>query len=97
MTNVNIYPYVYRCEHKVTKQFYIGFRGVPKLPPEQDLPKYRTSSKIVKPDFDNYTWEILAVFWEAADAYDYEQVAIAEGFQDPLNLNMYYFHHSNRQ
>ena len=46
-----VLPYVYTCTHKESGKIYIGYRCANKLPSHLDLPKYRTSSKIVKPKF----------------------------------------------
>lgn len=51
---MNIYPYVYKCVHKTTGQFYFGYRCANKLPAEIDLPKYKTSFKIA-PNCDDLT------------------------------------------
>lgn len=82
-----VLPYVYRCTHKVTGQFYIGYREVNKLPSSLDLPQYRTSSKIVNPTFDEFEWLILAEFYSGDHAYDFEQELIHESWGDPLLLN----------
>jgi hypothetical protein len=86
--SMNIYPYVYKCTHKTTSEFYFGFRKANKVPAEFDLGiVYKTSSKIVKPNFDNYNYEILAVFYESQDANDFEQNLIKEHWGHPLLLN----------
>ena len=85
---MNIYPYVYKCTHKSTSEFYFGFRKANKVPAELDLGLvYKTSSKIVKPNFDSYNYEILAVFYESQDANDFEQDLIKEYWGHPLLLN----------
>jgi hypothetical protein len=75
--------------HRETKQFYIGSRTSKKLksPPEQDILKYRTSSKIVKPIFDEFDWFIIAMFFGGNDAYAFEQEWIYENWNNPLILN----------
>lgn len=83
-------PYVYICTHKITGKFYIGFREKNVklgLTSDQDLPLYRTSSKIVNPDFDNFNWQIIAEFMSAEDANEFEQKLIFEHWSDPLILN----------
>ena len=86
-----ILPYVYRMIHKVTKRFYIGFRCANKHPPEQDLGvRYFTSSGTVKKAFAEYDVEILAVFFDKAAAYEFEQATIAENFNDVLIINTHW-------
>jgi NUMOD3 motif len=82
-----IYPYVYVCTHKITGHYYIGYRSANTMPSDIDLPKYKTSSLIVRPDFENYNWQILAEFFDSNDAYDFEQQLISENWNDPLLLN----------
>lgn len=90
--STKVLPYVYICVHKETEQFYIGYREDNKVPSSEDLPKYKTSSKIVKDNFDNYTWQIIAEFFTGNDAYDFEQSLIFENWNDPniLNKNCHY-------
>lgn len=74
-----IYPYVYRLDHPVTGEFYIGYRSANKFPAEQDLGhEYFTSSKVVKPRFNEFKIQIIAEFFESVDAYDFEQKLILE-------------------
>lgn len=80
-------PYVYICTHKQTGQFYIGYREANKLPAGQDLPKYKTSSKVVRQNFDDYSWSIVAEFVNGDDAYDNEQRLIFEAWNDTLLIN----------
>lgn len=83
-------PYVYMCVHKITGEFYIGYRVKNvKLnkPSHIDFPDYRTSSKIVNSNFDNFTWVILAEFYNETDAYDFEQYLIYQHWNDPLLIN----------
>lgn len=84
-----VFPYVYKGVHKIDGRVYIGSRYTTKLkkPPEEDLVSYRTSSKKVRPIFDEFDWTIVAVFFEPRAAYDYEQNLIAEMWGDPLLLN----------
>jgi len=58
-----------------------------KLPSHLDFPIYKTSSKIVKPSFDQYDWHIVAEFFRRTDAYDFEQELIFENWANPLLLN----------
>jgi len=90
--SMNIYstricPYVYVCTHKLTGHYYIGYRSANSIPSDLDLPKYKTSSLTVKPDFENYNWQIIAEFFNGDDAYDFEQQLISENWHDPLLLN----------
>lgn len=83
-------PYVYMCIHKETGKFYIGYRAKNvKLnkPSQIDFPEYRTSSKLVKPNFDNFVWYIIAEFYDENSAYDFEQQLIYEHWGNPLLLN----------
>lgn len=84
------YPYVYRCQHKITKKYYIGYRernAVLGIPSSLDLQNYKTSSKIVNPNFEEYDSVILAEFFTGDAAYDYEQQLISECWGDPLLIN----------
>ena len=91
--STKIYPYVYVCTHKITGHYYIGYRSANSVSSDIDLPKYKTSSLIVKPDFENYNWQILAEFFNGDDAYDFEQQLISEHWNDPLLLNEHHRHH----
>ena len=86
------YPYVYICSHKENGQFYIGYREINKVPSDIDLPKYKTSSKIVNPNFQDYNWYIIAEFFNGNDAYDFEQKLIYDNWRDPnlINKSCYY-------
>jgi len=84
----NIKPYVYRCEHKITKQFYIGYRYANEYPSFEDLGvHYFTSSVIVSTDFSNYNYEILSEYDTPGWAYEVEQRLIYENRSDPLLIN----------
>ena len=87
-----VLPYVYICIHKVTKHYYIGSRTSSQLkyPSNIDLPKYKTSSKIVKPIFEEFDWYIIAEFFEGNHAYEFEQEFIKKSWGDPLLLNRHY-------
>ena len=83
-------PYVYICTHKDTNQFYVGYREVNvrlNVPSHLDLPEYKTSSKIINPDWENYTWFILAEFFDPSHAYSFEQQLIYDNWDNPLMLN----------
>lgn len=82
-------PYVYMGTHRVTGEFYIGSRYSTRqsTPSHLDLPKYKTSSKRVKPIFDEFDWVIVAEFFTAEDAVRHEQQMIYDSMCDPLSLN----------
>jgi hypothetical protein len=89
------YPYVYICTHTITKQYYIGYRSANTEPSYLDLPKYRTSSATVRPDFENYDWQIIAEFFDGDSAYDFEQELISQHWNNPLLLNEHHRHKCN--
>ena len=82
--------YVYKCVHKISGKFYIGYRCA-NLHHNRfshiDFPQYRTSCPEVKNDFQNFDWIIIAEFFDREDAYDYEQQLIHEFWNDPLLIN----------
>ncbi len=88
-TSTKVLPYVYIGIHRETGQFYIGSRTTKKLklPPEQDLQKYRTSSKVVKPIFDEFDWYIVAMFFDPINCHMFEQELIYDNFKSPIILN----------
>ena len=86
-------PYVYICTHKETNQFYIGYRMANvelNIPSHLDLPEYKTSSTTVRPAWSNYTWTIVAEFFDPSHAYAFEQQMICDNWDNPLLLNSYY-------
>jgi hypothetical protein len=90
-----VMPYGYIGTHKVTCQFYIGFRCANKKPADQDLGTYYfTTSKRVKDEFgfENFNWIIVAEFFNEEtrkkDAYEFEQELIGVYLTQPLNLNL---------
>jgi hypothetical protein len=92
-------PYVYICTHKESGQFYIGYRSANvKLnkPSHIDLPEYKTSSKIVRSSFENFTWCVVAEFYDKDSAYDFEQQLIHTYWNDPLLLNKTCYHQKSR-
>lgn len=89
-------PYVYRLTHPVTGEFYIGSRTANKVCAELDLPKYRTSSKYVKPRFDEFERAVLMEFSSPSCAYDYEQYLINQEWGDQLMLNKSCFYKGKR-
>ena len=83
-------PYVYIGIHKITGEIYVGYREKNvqlKRTSDVDLFLYRTSSKTVRPAFDEYDWYIIAEFFTGSDAYDFEQALIYEYWGNPLLLN----------
>ncbi len=67
-TSEKILPYVYKGTHKETGKIYIGVRYASaktrkNLPSHIDLYNYKTSSRIVKPIFDQFDWIIVAEFF----------------------------------
>jgi hypothetical protein len=86
--DISVIPYVYKLVHKETGRFYFGYRRANKVPAIDDLgKKYFTSSKIVKPFFNEFTYEIIKEFINAYEAFWYEQKLIAENCKNPLILN----------
>ena len=84
----NVKPYVYRCEHKITGEFYFGSRSANIVPAKDDLGiHYFTSSTIVSSDFVNYKYEILSEYCTAKEALMVEQYLIWKSFNDPKILN----------
>lgn len=95
--STQVRPYVYICVHKETGEFYIGFREKNKLPSHLDLPTYRTSSKKIKPIFDQFNWQVLAEFFDGNAAYDCEQFLIHENWGNDLLLNKACFYNHKRR
>lgn len=89
-----IYPYVYRLVHKETGKYYFGYRSKNVklgLSAEQDLGiRYFTSSKLIRKSFEEYHYEIVAIFFNEEDAYDFEQDLIRDNWGDPMLLNKHY-------
>ena len=91
-------PYVYLCTHKISKQFYIGYReSNTKLnrTSDVDFPMYQSSSKFVKNNFKDFEWVILAEFESGKDAYEFEHQLIYENWQNPLLLNKHCCHNGH--
>src|ERR1035441_5606494 len=91
MINI-IKAYVYKLTHKITGQFYFGYREENirfNRPAILDLGiKYKTSSKIIAEiGFDNFNYEILYEYEDGNDAFDHEQRLIFEHWGNPLLLN----------
>lgn len=89
ITSERILPYVYMCTHELTGEFYIGFRANNKVPSHLDLPMYKTSSKFVRPRFYEFSWMIIAEFFDSKDAYEFEQSTILAHIGNPLLLNRF--------
>ena len=82
--------YVYRLDHPVTGEFYIGYRkaNVNKgIPSHLDFPEYKTSAPKVKARFDEFNWHIVAEFFHHKDALAFEQQLIYESWAIPGRLN----------
>ena len=89
-------PYVYLVTHRVTGEFYIGYRErnvVLDIPASSDLGhKYFTSSTKVKYRFAEFEATILAEFFgedAGKAAFEFEQSLIELHIKNPLNLNGY--------
>lgn len=98
-TSTKAVPYVYYGTHKKTKKFYIGYRKNNvelARTSDQDLPLYKTSSKEVKPIFEQFDWIILAEFENGDDAYDFEQSIIFENWGNLLLINKSCFFNHKR-
>jgi len=82
--------YVYICTHKVSGKFYVGYRCA-NLNHNRfshlDLPLYKTSNPIIKKNFVEYNWQIVAEFFDSDAAYDFEQELINLYWNDPLLMN----------
>ena len=87
--------YVYRLTHKISKQYYIGYRYANiklKIQPEDDLGvTYFTSSKYIGTyNFHEYDTAIIFKTVDPDEAYDHENKLILEGWEDPLLLNRHW-------
>ena len=81
-------PYVYRCEHRVTKRFYIGYRHANVVPADLDFGySYFTSCPEVSDNFSEYDFEILSEYPSEIWAYETEQRLLYECRNDPLLIN----------
>lgn len=85
--STKILPYVYLGTHRITGQYYIGYRAANTVPSDQDIFRYKTSSNTVKPQFNEFEWIIVAEFFDADSAYAHEQLLLHEVWGDPLLLN----------
>ena len=89
-TSTQVRAYVYKGVHKVTGEYYFGYRERNvKLnrTSDIDLLKYRTSSSKVRAIFEEFDWQVLAEFLTGDDAFEFEQALILEHWNDPLLLN----------
>lgn len=87
-------PYVYKCTHKTTGQFYYGYRSQNTVCAKEDLGgKYKTSSKIVRASFEDFACKIVAECVDKATAYLLEQQLIYEHKTNPLILNRKCYYH----
>ena len=84
-------PYVYQGIHKETNEIYFGVRyGNVRLSrsPEEDFGiTYFTSSRFVKPRFEEFEWTILAYFVDKEDALKFEEKLIRDNWDNPLLIN----------
>jgi hypothetical protein len=87
--STKVLPYVYLLIHKITGEFYIGYRETNQIPSSGDLgEKYKSSSKKIKAmGFNNFRSIIIAEFFTGNDAYEFENRLIEEHIKDPLCLN----------
>lgn len=86
-----IKPYVYRCEHKTTGRFYIGYRKANTVPAVEDLGVYYfTSCSEVSNNFNEYKYEILSEYTSSLMAYEVEQALIYELRHSDLLINKNY-------
>jgi hypothetical protein len=83
-----ILPYIYKCVNRETGEFYFGHRRRNKVPAKDDLGKaYFTSSKLVKPIFHKFDYEILEECYDDQDALDKERQLIKLNYGNTLLLN----------
>ncbi len=94
---MKVLPYVYKVVNRTTGEFYIGYREANKKPAAEDILIYKTSSKKVRPIFDQFDSYIIAEFFDGVSAYWVEQLFIEENINDPLCLNGYYIKQGKKQ
>lgn len=81
-------PYVYQLIHKETGDFYFGSRYANKVPAEDDLGiNYFTSSKSVKPRFNEFDTFILGEFDDVSETLQFENNLIRYYWKTPKLLN----------
>ena len=84
-------PYVYRCEHKITGEFYIGYREANTVPAAVDFGTYYfTSCPRVKNNFREFSYKILGEFRNASLAYEIEQKLIYNNRHNKLLINRHW-------
>ena len=85
------FPYVYKLTNDLTQEFYFGYRYQNvrlQLLPQDDIGKrYFTSSKYIKPVFNNFRIEILSTFQTREEAYNFEQQLISDHIKNSKCLN----------
>ena len=91
-TSEKVLPYVYMGKHRSSEKMYIGVRYASNntrknLPSNIDLYKYRTSSKVVKPIFEQFDWTIIAEFFDVEAACEFENELINEYWPSGNLLN----------
>ena len=92
-----ILPYVYKLIHKESDQFYFGYRSNNTKSSYEDLGvDYFTSSKEVRPIFNQFNIEIIAEFFDGKDAWSFEQILIGENFRNPFMINKSYYKNGSR-
>lgn len=83
--------YVYRCEHKITKRFYIGYRKANLAHAYADFGTYYfTSCPEVSNHFGDFTYNIIGEFRYPATAFEVEQKLIFESRHNPLLVNKHW-------
>jgi hypothetical protein len=81
-------PYVYRCTHKTSGKFYIGYRKANWLPASSDFGIYYFSScPEVSNNFQDFVFEILGEFIHPNAAFEIEQKLIYESRNNNLLIN----------
>jgi len=86
-----ILPYVYKLTNRISGEFYYGVRWANKVPSYADLGiVYFSSSKTIKPKFNEFITEILAEFFNKNDAILFEQQLIKDSWNVPGRLNKAY-------
>jgi len=84
----NNFPYVYKLTHKITGKFYFGSRWANSVYSELDLGgTYFSSSKNIKPVFEEFNYMVLADFYTKEDAFIFEQNLIKENWNNPMLIN----------
>jgi len=88
-----VLPYVYLATNRITGEFYIGYREANKVPSTEDIGiTYFSSSKKVKPFYDQFEYKVIAEFFTGEDAFLFEQEYIQEHIRHSLCLNGYVNH-----